>query len=47
MLMPLATPTLWDSNFVKSKPVKIKETLIAKSLFSYLELNLNFIFLAQ
>ena len=43
MLMPLATPTQCGTNFVKNKAVKIKETLIAKGLFSYFELNLNFI----
>ena len=37
--MLLATPTLYGTNFVKNKAVKIKETLIAKGLFSYLELN--------
>ena len=46
MLMLLVTPTLCGTNFVKNKAVKIKETLIAKSLFSYFELNLNFISLA-
>ena len=39
MLMPLATPTQCGTNFVKNKAVKIKETLIAKGLFSYFELN--------
>ena len=47
MLMPLATPTQCGTNFVKNKAVKIKETLIAKGLFSYFELNLNFISLFQ